>query len=46
MTYTATKHAKGQVRKAIQDSLKDNAKLYELLEKYDEKVKTKTGKSA
>ena len=46
MTSTVTKPAKGQVRKAIQDNLKDNEKLYKLLEKYDEKVKAKTGKSA
>jgi hypothetical protein len=46
MTYPVTKPAKAQVRRAIQGNLKDNAKLYELLEKYDEKVKAKTGKSA
>jgi hypothetical protein len=45
LTYTVTKPAKGQVRKAIQDNLKDNAKLYELLEKYDEKAKAQAGAS-
>lgn len=38
MTYSVTKSAK---EKAIEGSLKDNAKLYELLEKYDKKVKAK-----
>ncbi len=37
MTYTATKPTKEQVKKAIRGTLKDNAKLYDLLAKYDEK---------
>ncbi len=46
MTYAVTKRTKGQVKKAIDGTLKDNAKLYELLKKYDERAKTKTVKSA
>ena len=46
MTYAAIKHTKGQVKKAIEGNLKDNAKLYELLEQYDKKVKARTDKSA
>jgi len=45
MTYAVTKPTKGQVKKAIEGNLKDNAKLYKLLEKYDEKEKAKTSKS-
>jgi hypothetical protein len=37
MTYTATRPTKEQVKRAIEGTLKDNAKLYELLAKYDEK---------
>jgi hypothetical protein len=37
MTYTSTKPTKEQVKRAIEGTLKDNAKLYELLAKYDEK---------
>ena len=37
MTFTATKPTKERVRRAIEGTLKDNAKLYELLAKYDEK---------
>lgn len=49
MTYTATKPTKEQVKRAIEGTLKDNAKLYELLAKYDEKnhekLKRKTSKT-
>ena len=45
MTYTVAKPTKGQVKKAIEATLKENAKLYGLLEKYDETSKAKTGKS-
>jgi hypothetical protein len=38
MTYTVSKPSK-DAEKAIGGSLKVNAKLYELLEKYDEKIK-------
>lgn len=44
MTYAVIKPAKRQVKKAIEGNLKDNAKLYELLKKYDERAKTKTAK--
>ena len=40
MTYTVRKSA--DTKKAIEESIKDNAKLYELLEKYDEKVKVES----
>jgi hypothetical protein len=40
MTYAATAPVKDRSRKAVEGTLKDNAKLYELLEKYDEKAKT------
>lgn len=38
MTYSVSKSARDTV-KAVEGSLEDNAKLYKLLEKYDEKVK-------
>lgn len=41
MTYAVTKPTKEEVKKAIEGDLKDNAKLYKLLERYDEKMKTK-----
>ncbi len=41
MTYTVSK-AEKDIKKAIEDSLKDNEKLYKLLERYDEKVNTKS----
>ncbi|MGH9992579.1 MAG: glycosyltransferase, partial [Nitrososphaera sp.] len=44
MTYGATKPTMGQVKKAIEGTLRDNAKLYGLLEKYDERAKRKTVK--
>jgi hypothetical protein len=37
LAYTATKPTKEQVKRAIEGTPKDNAKLYELLAKYDEK---------
>jgi len=37
MTYTATKPTKEQVKRAIEGTLKDDAKLYDMLAKYDEK---------
>ncbi len=37
MTYTATRPSKEQVKRALDGTLKDNSKLYELLTKYDEK---------
>lgn len=37
MTYTVSKSPR-DVKKAMVGTLKDNAKLYELLEKYDEKI--------
>ncbi len=46
MTYTATAPVRGRSRKAVKDTLKDNAKLYDLLENYDEKAKTKASKTA
>ncbi|MFY3740512.1 MAG: hypothetical protein HMLIMOIP_000951 [Candidatus Nitrosomirales archaeon] len=49
MASMPTKPSKGQVRRAIEGSLKDNAKLYELLAQYDEKnhakLKRKTVKT-
>jgi hypothetical protein len=42
MTYAVTKPSKGQVKRAIAGTLKDNKKLYELLEEYDEKAKAKS----
>jgi len=43
MTYAVTKHRKkDQVKKAIDDTLKDNEKLYKIIEEYDE---AKTRKS-
>jgi hypothetical protein len=42
MTHAVTKPSKGKVKRAIEGTLKDNEKLYELLEKYDEKAKAKT----
>jgi hypothetical protein len=44
MTYAAIKPTKDQVKRAIEGTLKDNAKLYELLAKYDEKNHTKLKK--
>jgi hypothetical protein len=41
MTYTVSKST-NDTKKAIEGSIKDNAKLYELLEKYDEKVKAES----
>jgi hypothetical protein len=35
MTYAATRPTKEQVKRAIGDTLENNAKLYELLAKYD-----------
>jgi endonuclease V-like protein UPF0215 family len=46
MTYAVTKPTKEQIKKAIEGNLKDNAKLYKLLERYDEKVKAKIDHSA
>jgi len=46
MTYTATKPTKEQVKRAIEGTLKDNAKLYELLAKYDEKNHEKLKRKA
>jgi hypothetical protein len=37
MTYTATKPTKEQIKRAIEGTLKDDAKLYEMLAKYDER---------
>ncbi len=37
MTYTATRPTKEQIKKAIEGTLKDDAKLYEMLAKYDER---------
>lgn len=42
MTHAVTKPSKGQVKKAIEGTLKDNKKLYELLEEYDERAKAKS----
>jgi hypothetical protein len=42
MTYAVTKPSKGQVKRAIEGTLKDNKKLYELLKEYDEKAKAKS----
>ena len=39
MTYAVTKPSKGKINRAIEGTLKDNKKLYELLEEYDEKAK-------
>ncbi len=41
MTYSVTKSTKN-AEKAVEASLKDNAELYKLLEKYDEKLKTES----
>ncbi len=41
MTYAVSKPARN-TKKAIEGSLKDNAELYVILEKYDEKVKPKS----
>ncbi|MGI0046888.1 MAG: hypothetical protein ACREBB_06850 [Nitrosotalea sp.] len=38
MTYYVSKPARN-TSKAVEGSLEDNAKLYKLLEKYDEKMK-------
>lgn len=47
MTFAvATRSARFQVRKAIEGTLKDNEKLYKLLEEYDEKAKAKASKTA
>ena len=46
MTYTAEKPTKEQVKRAIEGTLKDNAKLYELLTKYDEKNHEKLKRKA
>lgn len=46
MTHAATALVKYVFRKAVEDTLKDNAKLYDLLEKYDEKAKTKATETA
>lgn len=46
MTYTAARPIKDQVKKAVGDTMKDNEKLYKLLEEYDEKAKTKTPRTA
>jgi uncharacterized membrane protein YgaE (UPF0421/DUF939 family) len=35
MTYAATKPTEEQVKRAIEDTLGENAKLYKLLAKYD-----------
>jgi hypothetical protein len=41
MTYTVSKSTK-DTKKVIEESIKDNTKLYELLEKYDEKLKAES----
>jgi len=41
MTYTVSKSTK-DIKKAIEGSIKDNAKSYELLEKHDEKVEVES----
>jgi hypothetical protein len=46
MTYTARKPSKEHVKRAIEGTLKDNAKLYELLAKYDEKHHEKLKRKA
>jgi hypothetical protein len=46
MTYTATKPTKEQIKRAIEGTLKDNAKLYELLAKYDGKNHKKLDRKA
>ena len=46
MTYAVARPAKDQVKKAIGGTLKDNEKLYKLLEQYDEKAKAKVTKVA
>ena len=39
MTLTAARPQKDQAKKAIEGTLKDNAELYELLAKYDERAR-------
>lgn len=46
MTYAVARPAKDQARKAIEGTLKDNEKLYSLLEEYDKRAKTKAPKVA
>jgi hypothetical protein len=46
MTYAVARPTKDQVKKAIDDTMKDNEKLYKLLEQYDEKAKAKVTKAA
>jgi len=46
MTYAATKPTKEQVKRAIKSTIRDNAKLYELLAKYDEKNHEKLKRKA
>jgi hypothetical protein len=41
MESAVARSTKNQVRKAIDDTLKDNEKLYKLLEEYDEKTRSK-----
>ena len=46
MTNAVARTAKDQVKKAIDDTLKDNEKLYKLLQQYDEKAQTEVPKAA
>ncbi|HEU4605413.1 MAG TPA: hypothetical protein VFS46_04165 [Nitrososphaera sp.] len=42
MTLAAARPQKDQAKKAIEGTLKDNAELYELLAKYDERARANT----